>query len=74
VIVDQSTRHGSAAAVIAAEVASEGFSSLKAPIKLVCALDATIPYSEPMEAYLLPDEAKIAAAVQHVLGSAPVGV
>ena len=35
VVVDQSTRHGSAAAVIAAEVASEGFSSLKAPIKLV---------------------------------------
>jgi pyruvate dehydrogenase E1 component beta subunit len=74
VIVDQSTRHGSAAAVIAAEVASEGFSSLKAPIKLVCALDATVPYSEPMEAYLLPDEAKIAAAVQQVLVSAPVGV
>ena len=74
VIVDQSTRHGSAAAVIAAEVASEGFSSLKAPIKLVTALDATIPYSEPMEAYLLPDEAKIVDAVQQVLGSAPVGV
>ncbi|HUK44785.1 MAG TPA: transketolase C-terminal domain-containing protein [Gaiellaceae bacterium] len=74
VIVDQSTRHGSAAAVIAAEVASEGFSSLRAPIKLVCALDATIPYSEPMEAYLLPDEAKIVDAVQQVLGFAPVGV
>ena len=62
-VVDQSTRHGSAAAVIAAEVASEGFSSLKAPVQLVCALDATIPYSEPMEQYLLPDAAKIAAAV-----------
>jgi pyruvate dehydrogenase E1 component beta subunit len=74
VIVDQSTRHGSAAAVIAAEVASEGFASLKAGIKLVTALDATIPYSEPMEAYLLPDEAKIVEAVQQVLGSAPVGV
>ena len=74
VIVDQSTRHGSAAAVIAAEVAEDGFSSLKAPVKLVCALDATIPYSEPMEAYLLPDEAKIGDAVQQVLGFAPVGV
>jgi pyruvate dehydrogenase E1 component beta subunit len=63
VIVDQSTRHGSAAAVIAAEAASEGFSSLKAPVQLVCALDATIPYSEPMEQYLLPDAAKITAAV-----------
>jgi acetoin:2,6-dichlorophenolindophenol oxidoreductase subunit beta len=72
VVVDQSTRHGSAAAVIAAEVASEGFSSLRAPIKLVTALDATIPYSEPMEEYLLPNEARIVEAVQQVLGSAPV--
>ena len=72
VVVDQSTRHGSAAAVIAAEVASEGFGSLKAPIALVTALDATIPYSQPMEEYLLPDEGKIVAAVQQVLGSSPV--
>ena len=72
VVVDQSTRHGSAAAVIAAEVASEGFSSLKAPIKLVTALDATIPYSEPMEAYVLPNEEKIAGTVRQVLGEAPV--
>ncbi len=72
VVVDQSTRHGSAAAVIAAEVASEAFTSLKAPIKLVTALDATIPYSQPMEDYLLPDEAKIVEAVQQVVGSAPV--
>ncbi len=71
VVVDQSTRHGSAAAVIAAEVASEGFSSLKAPIELVCSLDATIPYSEPMEEYILPSEEKIAEAVQQVLSSSP---
>jgi acetoin:2,6-dichlorophenolindophenol oxidoreductase subunit beta len=72
VVVDQSTRHGSAAAVIAAEVAAEGFSSLKAPVGLVTALDATVPYSQPMEEYLLPNEAKIAAAVQQAVGSAPV--
>jgi acetoin:2,6-dichlorophenolindophenol oxidoreductase subunit beta len=72
VVVDQSTRHGSAAAVIAAEVASEGFGSLKAPVGLVTALDATVPYSQPMEEYLMPDAAKIVAAVQQVLGNAPV--
>jgi acetoin:2,6-dichlorophenolindophenol oxidoreductase subunit beta len=72
VVVDQSTRHGSAAAVIAAEVASEGFSSLRAPVKLVTALDATIPYSQPMEDFLLPDGAKIVEAVQQVLGSSPI--
>src|SRR6478736_2075070 len=72
VVIDQSTRHGSAAAVIAAEVASEGFASLKAPVRLVTALDATIPYSQPMEEYLLPDETKIVEAVQQVLGSQAV--
>jgi acetoin:2,6-dichlorophenolindophenol oxidoreductase subunit beta len=72
VLVDQAPRHASASAVIAAEVAEHGFSALKAPIKQVTALDTTVPYSEPMEAYVLPDEAKITAAVHQVLGSAPV--
>jgi acetoin:2,6-dichlorophenolindophenol oxidoreductase subunit beta len=70
VLADQATRHASAASIIAAEVAEQGFSSLKAPIKMVTALDATIPYSEPMEAYVLPDETKIAGAVREVLGTA----
>jgi pyruvate dehydrogenase E1 component beta subunit len=72
VLVDQAPRHASASAVIAAEIADQGFSSLKAPIKQVTGLDATVPYSEPMEAYVLPDEAKISGAVHQVLGSAPV--
>jgi acetoin:2,6-dichlorophenolindophenol oxidoreductase subunit beta len=72
VVVDQAPRHASAASVIAAEVAEHGFSSLKAPIVLVTALDATIPYSEPLEAFVLPSEDKIVAAVQQVLGTAPV--
>ena len=72
VLVDQATRHASASAVIAADLAEHGFSSLKAPVTQVTALDATVPYSEPMEAYVLPDEAKIAQAVRQVLGAAPV--
>jgi pyruvate dehydrogenase E1 component beta subunit len=72
VLVDQATRYGSVSALIAADVAELGFSSLRAPIKQVTALDATIPYSEPMEAYLLPNEAKISDAVRQVLGSSPV--
>jgi pyruvate dehydrogenase E1 component beta subunit len=71
VLADQATRHGSASAVIAAEVADAGFSSLKAPIKQVTALDVTIPYSQPLEAYALPDEDKIAGAVRSVLGTVP---
>jgi acetoin:2,6-dichlorophenolindophenol oxidoreductase subunit beta len=72
VLVDQATRYGSVSALIAADVAEHGFSSLRAPVKQVTALDATIPYSEPMEAFLLPDEAKISNAVHQVLGSSPV--
>jgi acetoin:2,6-dichlorophenolindophenol oxidoreductase subunit beta len=72
VLVDQATRHGSASAVIAAEVADEGFSSLKAPIKQVTALDTTVPYSKPLEEYVMPDEKKIVDAVHEVLRSSRV--
>jgi len=66
VLVDQATRHASASAIIAAEIAEQGFEYLKAPLKQVTALDATVPYSKPMEDYILPDEEKIAEAVRQV--------
>jgi pyruvate/2-oxoglutarate/acetoin dehydrogenase E1 component len=72
VLVDQATRHGSASAVIAGEVADQGFGALKAPIKQVTALDATIAYSAPLEAYLLPDAEKVAGAVREVVRSSAV--
>jgi pyruvate dehydrogenase E1 component beta subunit len=67
VLVDQAPRHSSVAAVIAADVAEHGFGSLKAPIRLVTALDTTVPYSEPLEAYVLPDEDKVVDAVRKTL-------
>jgi len=67
VLVDQAPRHASAAVVIAGEIAEHGFESLRAPVKLVTTGDASIPYSEPMENYLLPNEDKIVAAVKSVL-------
>jgi acetoin:2,6-dichlorophenolindophenol oxidoreductase subunit beta len=72
VLVDQAPRHAAASGVIAGELAEHGFGSLKSPIKQVTGLDTTIPYSQPMEAYVLPDEAKIAGAVREVLGTASV--
>jgi len=68
VLADQATRHSSVSAVLAAEVAEAGFSSLRAPIVQVTAHDASIPYSKPMEDYILPDADKIVAAVRQVLG------
>lgn len=67
VAVDQAPRHASAAVVIAGEVAEHGFKYLKAPVKLVTAMDTSVPYSEPMESYVLPNEEKIVAAAESVL-------
>ncbi len=67
VLVDQAPRQSSAAVVIAGEVAEQGFKYLKAPVKMVTALDTSIPYSEPMESFVLPSEEKIIQAVKSVL-------
>jgi pyruvate/2-oxoglutarate/acetoin dehydrogenase E1 component len=66
-LVDQAPRHSSAAAIIAAEVAEHGFEHLRAPIKMVTALDTSIPYSEPLENYVLPNKEKIVQAAKSVL-------
>lgn len=68
VLVDQAPRHSSAAIVIAGEVAEKGFEYLRAPVAMVTALDASVPYSEPLEQFLLPNEDKIAQAVRSVVG------
>ncbi|HKS73232.1 MAG TPA: transketolase C-terminal domain-containing protein [Terriglobales bacterium] len=67
VLVDQAPRQASAAVIIAGEVAELGFDLLKTPIRMVTALDTSIPYSEPLENYVLPNEEKICHAVKAVL-------
>ncbi|HET7750813.1 MAG TPA: transketolase C-terminal domain-containing protein, partial [Terriglobales bacterium] len=54
-------------AIIAGEVAERGFEYLKAPVRMVTALDTSIPYSEPLEKYVLPSEEKIVSAVRSIL-------
>jgi pyruvate/2-oxoglutarate/acetoin dehydrogenase E1 component len=68
VLVDQATRHASVAAIIAGEIAERGFQYLKGPVKLVTAMDTSVPYSEPLEKYVMPSEEKIVKAVRSVLG------
>jgi pyruvate/2-oxoglutarate/acetoin dehydrogenase E1 component len=68
VLVDQAPRHSSAAAIISGEVAEHGFSHLKSAVKMVTGLDTSIPYSEPLETYVLPSEERIIQAVRAVLG------
>jgi len=66
VLVDQAPRHSSAAAVIAGEIAEQTSGFLRA-LRMVTALDTPIPYSEPLENYVVPNEDKIVEAVKSVV-------
>lgn len=66
VIADEGHRRGGAAADLAAVIAEEAFESLRAPIRRAAALDVPIPFSPPLERFVLPDAATIAAAVRAV--------
>lgn len=43
------------------------FRRLKAPVKRVCGLDVPVPFSPPMEQYVIPDKQKITAAIKQML-------
>lgn len=68
VVVDESPPRCSVAADIAAIVASRGFESLRAPIGLVTAPHAPIPFSPALERAWVPGPAAIEAAIRKVLG------
>jgi pyruvate dehydrogenase E1 component beta subunit len=41
---------------------------LDAPVKRLTTLDVPIPFSPPLEKFVLPDDAKITAAVKELVG------
>lgn len=67
VIADECHRSCGVAAGLASIVAEEGFSSLRAPIRIVATPDVPVPYSPAMEAFVIPSAARIIAAVEDVL-------
>ena len=69
VVVDEACRTCGAAGEILSSVVEDDtiFSLLKAPAKRVCGLDVPVPFSRPMELYVVPDKAKITAAVRQVM-------
>lgn len=67
-IVDEGHLRAGAAAEIAAVIADKGFDLLDAPVKRLTAPDVPIPFSPPMEKFVLPDDAKIVAAVKELVG------
>ena len=70
VIAHEACRRGGFGGELAAQIQEEAFDYLDAPIQRVGALDVPIPYSKPMEEYVIPDEERIVLAVKRVLGRA----
>lgn len=66
VVIDEARDSCSAASHIAAIVAEEGFSSLRAGVRRITVPDLPIPYSPPLERALIPDADKVAAAAHEL--------
>ena len=67
VIVTEDCKTGGVSAEIAAVVAEEAIDYLDAPVKRVAELDTPIPFSPPLERFVIPDEKKIIGAVKEVV-------
>lgn len=71
VVVDEACQTCGVSAEIISSVVEDSatFRYLKSPPKRVCGLDAPIPYSPPMEDYVMPDKARIMAAARETMDS-----
>ena len=59
VIVEEDNKTGGVGAEIGMIVVEQAFDALDKPIKRVAALDVPVPYSPPLEKYVIPDENRI---------------
>jgi len=67
VVVDESPPRCSVASDIAAQVASKGFRSLKAPIQIVTAPHSPVPFARELERAYVPSPQRIEAAIRKVM-------
>jgi pyruvate/2-oxoglutarate/acetoin dehydrogenase E1 component len=65
-VVHEDTRTGGVAGEITARINELAFEWLDAPVLRVTAADVPLPYSPPLEDYVLPQTADIAAAVRRL--------
>ena len=72
IVVDESAPTCSMAAEICATIAEdwETCRSLRGPVRRVCMPAVPVPFSPPLEDFVLPDRARIASTVREVLGYA----
>ncbi len=67
VIVTEDCKTGGVSAEIAAVVAEEAIDYLDAPVERVAEPDTPIPFSPPLEKFVIPDENRIIGAVKEVI-------
>jgi pyruvate/2-oxoglutarate/acetoin dehydrogenase E1 component len=67
VIVSEDCKTGGVSAEIAAVIAEEAIDYLDAPIRRVTAPDTPIPFSPPLEQYVIPNEKTIADTIKEVM-------
>ncbi len=67
VIVTEDCKTAGVSAEIAAVIAEEALDYLDAPIKRVANPDVPIPFSPPLESFVIPDEKRIIEAVKEVV-------
>ena len=67
VVVCEDCKTGGVSAEIASVIAEEAIDYLDAPIKRVTGADTPIPFSPPLEQYVIPNEKAITKAVKEVL-------
>ncbi len=68
VIVEEAARTGAFGAQVAAWIVEEIFDALDAPVRRVAARDVPMPFSPPLEEYVLPQVKDIVDAVRQVVG------
>ncbi len=67
-VVDEAHLRCGAAAEIAAVIADKGFDNLDAPVKRLTTPDVPVPFSPPLEKFVIPDDKKIVSAIKELLG------
>ncbi len=67
VIVTEEVKRGAWSGELAANIAEDCFETLKAPIKRIGSLNTPIPFSPPLEKYVVPNEVDIINAVKSIV-------
>ena len=67
VIAHQASRRSGFGAEVAAVIAERGFDLLDAPVARVGGLNVPVPFSPPLENFVLPDAGRVVTAVRRLV-------